>query len=114
MEIHGRNVAQKAGRIAANHIVNPGGKTEHFIPIFWSASRAQLRYCGNTMASVLDHLVLEGNLADNKLVAYYCKDETVVAMANMGRDVAMSQSAGLMRVNKMPTKTELQKGISVV
>ncbi|KAK7583199.1 hypothetical protein V3481_012493 [Fusarium oxysporum f. sp. vasinfectum] len=54
------NVAQKAGRIAANHIVNPGGKTEHFIPIFWSALRAQLRYCGNTMASVLDDLVLQG------------------------------------------------------
>ncbi|WKT43835.1 FAD/NAD-linked reductase, dimerization domain superfamily [Fusarium oxysporum f. sp. vasinfectum] len=66
------------------------------------------------MASVLDNLVLEGNPAENKLVAYYCKDETVVAMASMGRDLAMSQSAGLMRVNKMPTKTELQKGISVV
>ncbi|KAF4440715.1 hypothetical protein F53441_12226 [Fusarium austroafricanum] len=108
------NVAQKAGRIAANHIVNPGGKTEHFIPIFWSALGAQLRYCGNTMASGWDDLVLDGNPAELQFVAYYCKGETVVAMASMGRDPAMAQSAELMRVNKMPTKTELQEGISVV
>ncbi|KAM0550840.1 hypothetical protein ACHAPJ_008704 [Fusarium lateritium] len=108
------NVAQKAGRVVANHIVNPGGKTEHFIPIFWSALGAQLRYCGNTMASGWDDLVLEGDPAELKFVAYYCKGETVVAMASMGRDPAMSQSAELMRVNKMPTKTELQEGISVV
>ncbi|KAJ4247138.1 Apoptosis-inducing factor 1 [Fusarium torreyae] len=108
------NVAQKAGRVVANHIVNPGGKTEHFIPIFWSALGAQLRYCGNTMASGWDDLVLQGDPAELKFVAYYCKGETVVAMASMGWDPAMSQSAELMRVNKMPTKTELQEGISVV
>ncbi|RBR24661.1 uncharacterized protein FIESC28_02594 [Fusarium coffeatum] len=108
------NVAQKAGRIAARHIVSPGGKTEHFIPIFWSALGAQLRYCGNTMASGWDDLVLDGSAEENQFVAYYCKGETVVAMASMGRDPAMAQSAELMRVNKMPTKTELQEGISVV
>ncbi|KAM0186146.1 hypothetical protein ACHAPI_011836 [Fusarium lateritium] len=108
------NVAQKAGRVVANHIVNPGGKTEHFIPIFWSALGAQLRYCGNTMASGWDDLVLDGNPAENAFVAYYCKGETVVAMASMGKDPAMAQSAELMRVNKMPTKTELQNGASVV
>ena len=108
------NVAQKAGRIAARHIVSPGEKTEHFIPIFWSALGAQLRYCGNTMASGWDDLVLDGSAEENQFVAYYCKGETVVAMASMGRDPAMAQSAELMRVNKMPTKTELQEGISVV
>jgi hypothetical protein len=66
------------------------------------------------MASGWDDLVLDGNPAENKFVAYYCKGETVVAMASMGKDPAMAQSAELMRVNKMPTKTELQNGASVV
>ncbi|KAF4973270.1 hypothetical protein FZEAL_9369 [Fusarium zealandicum] len=107
------NVAQKAGRIVANHIVNPSIATEHFIPIFWSALGAQLRYCGNTMPG-WDDIILEGDASESKFIAYYCKGETVIAMASMGRDPAMAQSAELMRVNKMPTKTQIQEGISVL
>ncbi|KAM5353588.1 hypothetical protein ACJ41O_000238 [Fusarium nematophilum] len=106
------NVAQKAGRIVANHIVNPSIATEHFIPIFWSALGAQLRYCGNS-APGWDDLVLQGDPAENKFIAYYCKGETVVAMASMGMDPAMVETAELMRVGKMPTKSELQEGMSV-
>ncbi|KAI8667519.1 Rieske domain-containing protein [Fusarium sp. Ph1] len=107
------NVAQQSGRIVANHIVNPSSKPEHFIPIFWSALGAQLRYCGNTIPG-FDDIVLEGDPTENKFIAYYCKGETVVAMASMGRDPAMAQSAELMRVNKMLTKTQLQEGMSVL
>ncbi|KAJ4232221.1 Apoptosis-inducing factor 1 [Fusarium solani] len=107
------NVAQQSGRIVASHIVNPSSKPEHFIPIFWSALGAQLRYCGNTIPG-FDDIVLEGDPTENKFIAYYCKGETVVAMASMGRDPAMSQSAELMRVNKMLTKTQLQEGMSVL
>lgn len=107
------NVAQQSGRIVANHIVNPSSAPEHFIPIFWSALGAQLRYCGNTIPG-FDDIVLEGDPTENKFIAYYCKGETVVAMASMGRDPAMSQSAELMRVNKMLTKTQLQEGMSVL
>ncbi|KAF4471439.1 putidaredoxin reductase [Fusarium albosuccineum] len=107
------NVAQQSGRIVANHIVNPSIKSEHFIPIFWSALGAQLRYCGNTIHG-WDDIILEGDASEAKFIAYYCKGETVVAMASMGRDPAMAQSAELMRVNKMPTKSQIQEGISVL
>lgn len=107
------NVAQQSGRIVASHIVNPSVDKEHYIPIFWSALGAQLRYCGNTVGG-WDDVVIQGNVEENAFVAYYCNGETVVAMASMGKDPAMSQSAELMRRNKMPTKSQLKDGLDVV
>lgn len=78
------NVAQQSGRIVAQHIVNPALKPEFFTPIFWSAVGAQLRYCGSTHHG-FDDTILDGNPAEASFVIYYCKGETVVAMASMGR-----------------------------
>ncbi|KAK0615149.1 cytochrome P450 [Bombardia bombarda] len=108
------NVAQNAGRTVANHIVNSSLKPEFFTPVFWSALGAQLRYAGNTMANGWDDLVLQGKPDEGKWVAYYAKGETVVAMASMGMDPVMSQSAQLMQLGKMPSKTELQNGLDVL
>lgn len=107
------NVAQNSGREVAKHIVSPGEATEHFIPIFWSALGAQLRYCGNTVGG-WDDVVVQGDPSENKFVAYYCNGDTVVAMASMGRDPAMAQSAMLMRAEKMPTKTQIQQGADIL
>ena len=78
------NVAQQSGRIVAQHIVNPALKPEFFTPIFWSALGAQLRYCGSTHLG-FDDTILDGNPAEANFVIYYCKGDTVVAMASMGR-----------------------------
>ncbi|KJZ72695.1 hypothetical protein HIM_07887 [Hirsutella minnesotensis 3608] len=107
------NVAQNSGRTVAGHIVDPAGTRNHFIPVFWSALGAQLRYCGNP-AQGWDDLVLNGNPAEAKFVAYYAKGDTVVAMASMGMDPAMSQSAELMRLGKMPSKGQLKGGMDVM
>ncbi|KHN95254.1 Pyridine nucleotide-disulfide oxidoreductase, FAD/NAD(P)-binding domain protein [Metarhizium album ARSEF 1941] len=107
------NVAQNSGRHVANHIVNPTQKRPLDIPIFWSALGAQLRYCGNT-ANGWDDVIVNGDPAEAKFVAYYTKGETVVAMASMGRDPLMSQSAELMRLNKMPSKKHIQDGVDVM
>lgn len=107
------NVAQQSGRVVAGHIINPTLKAEFFTPIFWSALSAQLRYCGNTMNG-WDDLVLQGNPAESKFIAYYCKGETVVAMASMGADPAMSQCAELMKLGKMPSKADLKGGLDVM
>lgn len=107
------NVAQNSGRHAASHIANPSQKISKFIPIFWSALGAQMRYCGNT-GNGWDDVVINGNPAEGKFVAYYTKDETVVAMASMGRDPLMSQSSELMRIGKMPSKSELKDGADVM
>ena len=108
------NVAQNAGRAAANHIVRPSRTPEFWTPVFWSALGAQLRYCGNTMASGWDDLVLQGDVEKGKWVAYYAKGETVVAMASMGMDPAMAQCAQLLQINKMPTKSKLRGGLDIL
>ncbi|GAB1319805.1 Apoptosis-inducing factor 1 [Madurella fahalii] len=108
------NVAQNAGRTAASHIVNPNLKPQFYTPVFWSALGSQLRYCGNTMASGWDDLVLQGDPDQGKWIAYYAKGDTVVAMASMGKDPAMSQCAQLMSLGKMPSKAQLQGGLDIL
>jgi len=108
------NVAQNAGRTAASHIINPNRTPEFYTPVFWSALGSQLRYCGNTMASGWDDVVLQGDPEQGKWVAYYAKGDTVVAMASMGMDPAMAQCAQLMSLNRMPSKTQLQGGLDIL
>ncbi|KAK3395140.1 cytochrome P450 [Podospora didyma] len=108
------NVAQNAGRTVASHIVNPSVAPQFFTPVFWSALGAQLRYCGNTMASGWDDVVMQGSPDEGKWAAYYTKGDTVVAMASMGKDPAMSQSAQLMQLGRMPSKKELEGGLDVL
>ena len=107
------NVAQNAGRAAASHIINPSSEAKAFIPIFWSALGAQLRYCGNT-GNGWDDLVLKGQPEEGKFAAYYTKGETVVAVGTMQIDPVMAQASELMRRGKMPSKSELQNGVDIL
>ncbi len=114
------NVAQKAGRIAAQHIVNPSvkssadGTSAFFTPVFWSALSAQLRYCGNTAASGYDDVVVQGSLDAGSWAAFYTKGDVVVAVATMGKDPVMVQCAELMNVGKMPSKSQVVDGLDVL
>lgn len=109
------NVAQNAGRSVAHSMLNPGSKPKSFIPVFWSALGAQMRYCGNTVGGY-DDVTVEGKTdADGpSWWAYYTKGEDVVAVASMMKDPYMTQSAELMRTGKMPTKSELKKGVDIL
>ncbi len=107
------NVAQNAGRSVARSIVSPSAPPKPFIPIFWSALGAQLRYCGNT-PNGWDDLVLQGEPKEGKFAAFYGNKGTVVAVASMMMDPVMSQSAELMRRGKMPGLEELRGGKSVL
>ncbi|KAK4555811.1 Apoptosis-inducing factor 1 [Recurvomyces mirabilis] len=110
------DVAQNMGRSVASTIAK-GTKGKSFIPVFWSAVGSQLRYCGNTMASGYDDVVIQGetDTSDGKqsFVAYYCSGDEVVAVASMMKDPYMTQSAELMRRGKMPKKSELKKGVDI-
>jgi NADPH-dependent 2,4-dienoyl-CoA reductase/sulfur reductase-like enzyme len=112
------NVAQNSGRAAARAIVHaqrgPLSSLKHkaFIPIFWSALGAQLRYCGNPVNGFDDVILREQGEA--KFVAFYTAGETVVAVATMGVDPVMSKSAELMRAGKMPGKKEIVGGVDIL
>jgi NADPH-dependent 2,4-dienoyl-CoA reductase/sulfur reductase-like enzyme len=107
------NVAQNAGRSVAANIIDPSAAPKPFIPIFWSALGAQLRYCGNT-PNGWDDLVLKGQPEEAKFVAYYTKGDTVVAVATMQVDPVMVQASELMRSGKMPSKSEIEKGVDIL
>jgi NADPH-dependent 2,4-dienoyl-CoA reductase/sulfur reductase-like enzyme len=111
------NVAQNAGRSVAKTIVSQSSskvaKPKAFIPIFWSALGQQLRYCGNTVHG-WDSLVLKGEPENAKFAAFYCKDQTVVAVATMGMDPIMTKCAELMRRGHMPSKKEVEDGVDVL
>ncbi|KAJ5484497.1 Pyridine nucleotide-disulfide oxidoreductase dimerization [Penicillium expansum] len=112
------NVAQNAGRAAARAIVHAQRgplsslKYKAFIPVFWSALGAQLRYCGNPVNGYDDVILQEKGEA--KFVAFYTSGETVVAVATMGVDPVMVKSAELMRVGKMLGKGEIVGGADVL
>ena len=103
------NVAQNAGRSVGYSIAHPSAKPKSFIPVFWSALGSQLRYCGNTVNG-WDDLVLN-QPEEGKFAAYYAKGDTVVAVASMMLDPVMTKCAELMRRGKMPSKSDLQKGV---
>lgn len=107
------NVAQNSGRAAAAHIVDANARPRPFIPIFWSALGAQLRYCGNASAG-FDDVVLQGAPDEYKFAAFYTRGEEVVAVATMGKDPVNSQASELMRCGGMPTKAELLRGVDVL
>ncbi|KAJ6084516.1 Apoptosis-inducing factor 1 [Penicillium sp. IBT 16267x] len=113
------NVAQNAGRAVGRAIVHARHSPlsslprKPFIPIFWSALGAQLRYCGNTVGGY-DDMVLKGEPENAKFVAYYTSGDVVVAVATMGMDPVMSKSADLMRRGKMPGKKDLFGGVDVL
>lgn len=112
------NVAQNAGRSVARAITHSlvsssPLKLKPFIPVFWSALGAQLRYCGNTTAG-WDSLTLQGEPENAKFVAYYSKGETVVAVASMGMDPLMVKSSELMRRGNMPSKKEIEGGVDLL
>jgi NAD(P)H-nitrite reductase large subunit len=107
------NVAQNAGRSVAHSIL--GKPAEPFVPVFWSALGQQLRYCGSTHGGY-DDIVLLGDTGPEKYswVAYYSKGEEIVAVATMGKDPVMVQSAELLRLGKMPKKSDLKGGLDIL
>jgi NADPH-dependent 2,4-dienoyl-CoA reductase/sulfur reductase-like enzyme len=111
------DVAQNAGRSVALTINTNGKESKSFIPVFWSAAGSQVRYCGNT-PNGWDDLIVHGetDVSEGKQswTAYYTKGEEVVAVASMMRDPYMTQSAELMRRGKMPSKSDLQKGVEIL
>lgn len=107
------NVAQNAGRSVGSVIAKSSKKPKRFIPVFWSALGAQLRYCGNT-PNGWDGLVIKGDPDNAKFAAYYTLGDTVVAVATMGMDPVMAKSAYLMRIGTMPSKKELEGGADIL
>lgn len=110
------DVAQNAGRSVAAKINNPSASPKPFIPVFWSALGAQLRYCGNTVGGY-DDVIVQGETDVQKgpsFVAYFTQGDEVVAVSSMMKDPYMTQAAELMRRKAMPKKSEIERGVDIL
>jgi len=104
------NVANNHGRAVGQIIGNPDSLSVTFakVPIFWSAQGQQLRYCG--IGEGYDDIIIQGSPDEMKFVSYYIKGDKVVAVASMQKDPVVTRCAELLRLNVMPTPSEIRAG----
>ena len=107
------NVAQNQGRTVGAHVAGATTEPKKYIPIFWSALNGQVRYCGNT-PNGWDDVVVDGSPAEGKFAAYYCKGDTVGAVATLGRDPIMVKAVDLMERRKMLSKKDIVAGKDIM
>lgn len=101
------NVAGNQGRAVGMTI---SGKSQPFfkVPVFWSAQGQQLRYCG--IGAGFEDVIIKGNPNEMKFIAYYVKENRVIAVASMQNDPAVSKASELLRLGLMPSPEELRAG----
>ena len=100
--------AEQQGRIAAH---NMAGKTTEYdsVPFFWTRQfGVGLSYVGH--ATGWDEIVFQGELDSQKFLAFYVKDNNILAVAGMNNHRNLAAIEELMRVKRMPTVAEIKNG----
>jgi NADPH-dependent 2,4-dienoyl-CoA reductase/sulfur reductase-like enzyme/nitrite reductase/ring-hydroxylating ferredoxin subunit len=98
--------AQQQGRVAAH---NMAGKKVEFdgVPFFWTRQfDAGLLYVGH--AASWDEIIFHGDVSAQDFLAFYVKDDHVLAVAGMNRDREMAALEELMRLDRMPEPDRLR------
>ena len=100
-------LAEQHGRLAAH---NMAGKAAPWrgVPFFWTEQfDLNLQYVG--YAATWDEIIFYGDPRERKFIAFYTKDNRVLAAAGLEHDREMTAIAELMRLSQMPTTQELKK-----
>jgi apoptosis-inducing factor 3 len=108
MRVEHWRIAAQHGRIAA---FNMAGKPTKFrgVPVFWSSQyQFPIRYVGH--ATEWDEIIIDGSLSDREFIAFYVKDDRVLAAASSQRDTETAAIAALFRIDKMPAPNDLRQG----
>lgn len=104
---HWRLAAQQ-GQVAAHNMI---GQTVKFmgLPVFWTMQfKFPLRYVGH--AEEWDEIIFDGAPEKREFIAFYIKNERVLAAATSQRDTETAAISELMRLNQMPTPAALRNG----
>lgn len=104
---HWRLAAQQ-GRIAAKNMLyqyqsesKSAIAVDTIVPFFWSGQyNLKLRYVGH--AEQWDEIAIDGNLDEPKFLAFYLRNDRVMAVAGINRDREIAVISELMRRNQMP------------
>lgn len=100
--------AMQQGRLAAH---NMAGKAVSYdgVPFFWTRQfDVSLLYVGH--ARQWDEIIYQGDLSARDFLAFYVKDNRVLAVAGMNRDREMAAIEELMRLDRMPTVAQIEDG----
>lgn len=98
--------AEQQGRVAGLHMA---GRDVSYrsVPFFWTRQAGMgLQYVGH--ADDWDDVLIDGSVSKRKFVAYYVKDNRIVAALGSDRSEKMAAIEELMRLNKMPTDVEIR------
>ena len=99
-------LAMQHGRTAARNMTGESVAFES-VPFFWTGQYdVKLRYIGH--AEKWDDIVIQGSLEDKSFLAFYVKDEQVLAVAGIGCDRDIAAISELMNSKQMPDVKELQ------
>ncbi|AFY55255.1 NAD(FAD)-dependent dehydrogenase [Rivularia sp. PCC 7116] len=100
-------LAQQHGRVAARNMIGEKIKFAS-VPFFWSGQfGVKLRYAGH--AEEWDDIIIQGNLDEQEFLAFYVKDNQVLAVAGSQHDKDIAAITELMRLQQMPSEDEVRK-----
>ncbi|HEX7333821.1 MAG TPA: FAD-dependent oxidoreductase [Pyrinomonadaceae bacterium] len=100
--------AQQQGRTAARNMLGRDIAFEG-VPFFWTRQfDAGLLYVGH--AKWWDEIIFHGEVSSHDFLAYYVKNNRVLAVAGMNRDREMAAIEELMRLDRMPSFEQLKWG----
>jgi NADPH-dependent 2,4-dienoyl-CoA reductase/sulfur reductase-like enzyme/nitrite reductase/ring-hydroxylating ferredoxin subunit len=100
--------AMQQGRIAAH---NMAGKEVSYdgVPFFWTRQfDVGLLYVGH--AKQWDEIIYQGDVSARDFLAFYVKENRVLAVAGMNRDREMAAVEELMREDRMATPDQIRGG----
>jgi hypothetical protein len=79
------------------------------VPFFWTRQFDEgLQYTGH--AQSWDEIIYQGDLAARDFLAFYVRENRVIAVACMNRDRDIDAIEELLRLNRMPSADEIRKG----
>ncbi len=106
-------VAQQHGALAAFNIAHPERRRtlvdSGFVPFFWTYHFEQrMNHVG--YAREWDEIFFDGDPAKPPFVAYYLRNDRVVAAAGTHRDADLAAMHELLRLDRAPTAAQLRAG----
>uniref|UniRef100_A0A8C5PT34 Apoptosis-inducing factor 3 n=1 Tax=Leptobrachium leishanense TaxID=445787 RepID=A0A8C5PT34_9ANUR len=99
-------MAHMQGRIAALNMLAQGTEI-NTIPYLWTAMFGKsLRYAGN--GEGFDDVIIQGDIEELKFVAFYTRNDEVIAVASMNYDPIVSKVAEVMASGKTIRKRDVE------
>uniref|UniRef100_A0A8C9R2N2 Apoptosis inducing factor mitochondria associated 4 n=1 Tax=Scleropages formosus TaxID=113540 RepID=A0A8C9R2N2_SCLFO len=100
------HLAQTQGRVAALNMLNKPAEMKS-VPFYWTVLAGKsIRYAG--YGEGYTQVILKGKVEELKFLAFYVKDDEVVAAASLNSDPAVSQFAERIAAGKQTTKEQAE------